>query len=414
MRRGVRSKPGGALSLRLLAMTEAHQRFSAVTGRFFRSHSPGDALSSNRGAESLSKVPQPSSATDQRNRLSQIDFLRGLAALSVCWYHFTTANSFAGEGALRNSGTYGWLGVEIFFVISGFIIPYSLYRAGYRLGDYPTFILKRVTRLDPPYLASIVLVLLLSYLTAMRTHRAFHIDVSGLLLHIAYLNTFFGHPWLNDVFWTLSIEFQYYLLVGLLFPLFSSSARLVRLFSFAFFGLLSFTIQRTFELPEQTWIFPYVLLFFQGLATFQYVVGIIKRPEYILLVVVFSSACLVSLGAPYAIAGLLSVGVINLLKVRSPIFSFLGAISYSVYLLHMPIGDRALFLIGRRFLVDQKLLATVLAVGVTICSAYLFYRFIERPAQRWSSVFRYRAQAHQAEPKKQSETAAPSPGISPP
>src|SRR5207244_1915888 len=65
-------------------------------------------------------------------RIEAIQGLRGLAAFSVCWFHFTNGNpTFLSPGILKSSGTLGGLGVEIFFVISGFIVPYSLYTSGY-------------------------------------------------------------------------------------------------------------------------------------------------------------------------------------------------------------------------------------------------------------------------------------------
>jgi peptidoglycan/LPS O-acetylase OafA/YrhL len=45
----------------------------------------------------------------------------------------------------------------MFFVLSGFIIPYSMARASYTVADFPRFVLKRVTRIDPPYLVAIAL-----------------------------------------------------------------------------------------------------------------------------------------------------------------------------------------------------------------------------------------------------------------
>src|SRR5689334_14543570 len=91
-------------------------------------------------------------------RISTVDSLRGIASLAVCWFHLTNGNpSFLTGGPLKSSGTYGWLGVEMFFVISGFVIPYSLHKAGYDLKSFGTFVAKRIIRLDPPYLVSIVI-----------------------------------------------------------------------------------------------------------------------------------------------------------------------------------------------------------------------------------------------------------------
>src|SRR3569623_2220815 len=93
-------------------------------------------------------------------RLYTIDALRGLAALAVVWYHITYGEpTFLGPGAVRASGHYaGVAGVYAFFVISGFIIPWALSRADYARAGFLRFVAKRMARLDPPYLASIVFI----------------------------------------------------------------------------------------------------------------------------------------------------------------------------------------------------------------------------------------------------------------
>src|SRR2546423_14858364 len=89
-------------------------------------------------------------------RLNILDLLRGIASLSVCWFHLTNGNEhFLPPGWLRASGEYGWVGVNVFFVISGFIIPYSLFQSGYRLRDYGRFFLKRILALGPTSLRAI-------------------------------------------------------------------------------------------------------------------------------------------------------------------------------------------------------------------------------------------------------------------
>jgi len=83
------------------------------------------------------------------SRLANIDALRGIASLAVCWFHLT--NGYSEESMVRASGQFGWLGVEAFFVISGFIIPYALFKGRYRMSDdWKTFIWKRVIRIEPP------------------------------------------------------------------------------------------------------------------------------------------------------------------------------------------------------------------------------------------------------------------------
>ena len=80
-------------------------------------------------------------------RVEILDPLRGVAALSVAWYHFAYASSAVKTPWLSASGKYGFLGVEAFFVISGFIIPYSMYMGGYRFAHFGKFLAKRLIRL---------------------------------------------------------------------------------------------------------------------------------------------------------------------------------------------------------------------------------------------------------------------------
>lgn len=101
-------------------------------------------------------------------RIEVVEALRGIAALAVAWFHFTNGGQLLPDGWLKDSGRYGWLGVEIFFVISGFIIPYSMLRGGFRFPrDVGVFVAKRLIRLEPPYLVAIAIVIVLGYLSAL-------------------------------------------------------------------------------------------------------------------------------------------------------------------------------------------------------------------------------------------------------
>src|SRR5262249_41982624 len=146
-------------------------------------------------------------------------------ALSVCVFHLNF-------GILRPWTSYCWLGVEVFFVISGFIVPYSMARAGYRLTLWPQFMMKRLIRLEPPYLVSIALVMVLGYASTMAPDfRGLPFDWQWpqLLAHIGYINAFVGWPWLNGVYWSLAIEFQFYMLIGLALPALLACSRATRL-----------------------------------------------------------------------------------------------------------------------------------------------------------------------------------------
>src|SRR3974390_3244319 len=173
-------------------------------------------------------------------RIGVINALRAFAAIFVAWGHFV-----AGQGKyLGLSGKYGYLGVHIFFVISGFVIPWSLYRSGYVLRDYPRFLLKRNVRLYPPYLASIAVTVLATNLIMVPMFHMPRLTVTAqsLLLHFAYLNDLTHVPWINVVYWTLAIEFQWYLLVGLMFPLLVTGSKPARFAGLAGMMVAYFTV----------------------------------------------------------------------------------------------------------------------------------------------------------------------------
>ena len=146
--------------------------------------------------------------------------MRGLAALSVVLFHVINAPlGFETNGFVRGLAVNGAHGVQVFFVISGVVIPLSLMRKRYTWRDFSRFMWKRSVRLEPTYLAVIVLSLLWIPARAFITGEAMiePPSVQVLLLNVFYLVPFFGENWMNSVFWTLGIELQFYLLCAVIF-----------------------------------------------------------------------------------------------------------------------------------------------------------------------------------------------------
>jgi peptidoglycan/LPS O-acetylase OafA/YrhL len=306
----------------------------------------------------------------------------------VAWYHFTNGNpSLLPDGSpLKLSGKYGWLGVEIFFVISGFVIPYALHRGGYRLANFWRFVLKRIIRLDPPYLASIAVVLSLGALVMVAPGfrgEPLRFSWIALLLHLGYVNVLFGYPWLNPVYWTLAIEFQYYLIVGLSFPSLATG-RKVFLIALTIATLSAFLVRA----PEL--IFKFLPLFGLGVLTFRFKVLGESRTAYLLTCLALTAASYLSLGLPEALAGLIASTMIAFVRIDSRAGRFFGDISYSLYLLHVPVGGKVVNLFTR-FSVDSPLrpLAPFVALALSVGAAYLLFLAVERPARRWSSALAY-------------------------
>lgn len=336
-------------------------------------------------------------------RIGMLDPLRGLAAFSVMWYHFTQNNKMlAGGDAVSNillaSGSKGWLGVEVFFVISGFVLPYAMWRGRYRLHNYGRFFIKRLLRLEPPYVASLLLtvgLLLVSRIVPGTSGGVFLFDWQRFILHFGYLNAMFGYEWYNPVYWTLAIEFQFYLLVAALFPLAVHnrlSLRLVLPFGLAVLAFL--------PVPDR-FVFHYLSLFALGLATAQRHVGAVSATAYIALLVPLTGVAFLTLTTLQASVGLTTAlliaafGKVSEGSRAGRLFGWrpvmwLGSISYSVYLLHVPVGRRVVnagSLLGVGPGIAFGILA--LAVACSLGASHVFYRLVERPSQRWSSDIKY-------------------------
>jgi peptidoglycan/LPS O-acetylase OafA/YrhL len=133
--------------------------------------------------------------------------LRGLAALAVAWFDFTNGQPLFLEkdSLLRLSGTYGYLGVVVFFAISGFVIPYSLDRMGFQFPqDIFKFIKRRFWRIYPTYVvaATITVALLYaSYVVPFSHSAAPTLDARTIIGHLTYTVPWFGAEWYSPIYW---------------------------------------------------------------------------------------------------------------------------------------------------------------------------------------------------------------------
>jgi peptidoglycan/LPS O-acetylase OafA/YrhL len=323
-------------------------------------------------------VPQ-----DTKVKIGTIGALRGFAAVAVCWYHFTYGQS----PALKWTGQYGWLGVHVFFVISGFIIPFSLYQHRYEMRDYFRFVGKRLARLHPPYLASIAVAVTLSGVTYALFPYAhislIQVSFGQLFWHFFYLNDLIGQPWLNVAYWTLSIELQWYLLLGLTFLLLASRRWYIQLGG-ALLMLLGYRLA-----PSEHMVFHSLPIFLIGVFVFQYRVGLSSLWRMLLSIAAMFALMKTPIGLPVAIVSSITGLLIAFIAVENRWCNRLGEVSYSLYLLHIPVGLMLLAILTRlpysgSFL---ALIDTVVLAGCFAASS-IFYRYVEEPSQKWSSAIK--------------------------
>jgi peptidoglycan/LPS O-acetylase OafA/YrhL len=318
-----------------------------------------------------------------QQRIGIINALRAFAALAVAWGHFV-----AGQGKfLSPTGKYGYLGVDIFFVISGFVIPWSLYRSRYVLRDFPRFMLKRNVRLYPPYLASIAITILATNFILVPLFHIPRMTVSGrdLLLHFAYLNDLAHVPWINVVYWTLAIEFQWYLLIGLAMPLLVSSRKWLRFAAVAAMMLSYYTIY------WDRLVFHYLPVFLIGVFVFQYRTELISRREMLGLIAVMVLSMSRISGWLVPMVAVPTGLLIAFSQMDHPLADRVGDISYSLYLLHLPIGVSVIGLLSHWIPFSSYFLGILDMIGVaaSMWAAWIMYQFLEKPSQEMSSAIKF-------------------------
>jgi peptidoglycan/LPS O-acetylase OafA/YrhL len=323
------------------------------------------------------------------NRIVSLDLLRGIAALSVIIFHYTASTSIhlSEYNPLRFLGVYGHYGVEIFFIVSGFVIPYSMNLSSYTITRFGNFLLRRMIRIEVPYLALVFLEVILIYissLTPWKNGLTERLDAYNILLHIGHLNEIAGKPWLIPVFWTLAIEFQFYLLIAVVFPLIVHENRYYRTITMIALATSGFVFAKSFI------VFFHLPYFVVGILAFQYLSGVIKRGEFISSIVVIGIIVFIRFHPFSLLVTVLTVAVILFFRLDWKWTGFLGMISYSLYLIHVPLGGRLLLL--TQIYVQSEIVKSLLIIVymmITIFAAWLFYRWIEQPPLALSKKIRY-------------------------
>lgn len=314
----------------------------------------------------------------QKQHLATLDTLRGIAALSVCLYHYTGAVlPKVIHEPTKSIFSWGWVGVEIFFVISGFIIPYVLMRSNYQWQDFGGFMGKRVVRICPPSWIALALTIAQFYAIDQIFHRNWTGTMSAgrILANLTYTVPFTGYEWVNGVFWTLAVEFQFYLLIALIFPL----AFRNKLTYVAFCVLLSATYY--LPLAEKTvQLLHYNSMFLIGGAAVLHLEKRVSTGFYLALLAGLAVIAYFQLGLLPMLFGTVTALLISFVRIKNKAGHFLGKISYSLYLNHILVGSTIEVILVRVIpptSIAAKLLITLICIGGTIAFSYIFYLLVE-------------------------------------
>jgi peptidoglycan/LPS O-acetylase OafA/YrhL len=347
-------------------------------------------------------------------RFAFIHLLRGLAAMLVVWSHLsgfwllTTGKTSALQNmwqqwiaapfhVFQNGGH---LGVVLFFLISGYIITHTSLRENRR-----SFAIKRVLRIWPPLIFATVvagLFLLLAMSTGTGLLGVHGGSVWHWLAGSVLLDGFLHSGFVLDVTWTLIIEVIFYAITFALLGVSRSNPLKsvwimvgvwvgLTLVSFNI-GLISTTPNKVASMYVGFLVLGRVLYFWDRkiIAGFDaIVVGGLSALLYLLFAELSDPGFLLAPGGwvgyeplvSYAFALVIFVGMMRLApkKVAQP-FRMLGDISYSLYLLHLPVGITVLNLLAQLNVPES--VNSVIAILVSVGVSWGAYRLVEVPSQR--------------------------------
>ena len=328
-----------------------------------------------------------------KNRLLELDALRGIAALFVVLFHFSD-----GIPSINNFFKFGVTGVNLFFIISGFVIFLTLNNTS----SWQDFVFSRFSRLYPTYWTCISITAILTIINAYVTHKAVWFTGLDFIGNITMFQHFFNIPDLDGPYWTLIIEMLFYMCMLVLF--YTKTLNKIELIGTI--GLIIVTVYDLFVVGHMPKLFLFLRQFFPLLNHFPlFFAGILfykikfeKATFFRLLgiVVCFILACMLygSGGRVRLYLSLYTYAIILIIYfllwfayvynylgfIVNKATVYLGNISYSVYLIHQFLGVGIIIPGLMKFAHLAFPISFIIALIITISFASVITFYVEKPA----------------------------------
>jgi peptidoglycan/LPS O-acetylase OafA/YrhL len=342
----------------------------------------------------------PQSAGLDASRVGGLDLLRLAAVGAVILYHY----GFWGPAAhgvpqvaipsLASFAQYGFLGVPVFFIISGFVIAYSAEgRTAVGFG------IARFSRIYPTFAFCMTLTFLT---TLMLGASHFEVTTTQWIANLFIAAPALGQAYVDTSYWSLVIEVVFYAWVALFIAL-GLFPRRIDLIILVWLGI-TFANELTIDAPifEKVFMADDSGFFAVGLLIYEHYRGRRDARLYGLMAVSIGTAIFQAIHKldrigvhtsgsfdPNVVAAicLVSIAVIFLatrlrrLPFPPAVLLAAGGITYPLYLLHMQAGYVIFLAIGPS---RNPALAATLVVCGAVLLAFAVWRFVERPLHRWT------------------------------
>jgi exopolysaccharide production protein ExoZ len=329
-------------------------------------------------------------------KLNSLQAGRGIAALMVVLYHANGRYGFGGRHLLGHIFTFGFAGVDFFFVLSGFIIAYSSYAMIGKKNGLGAFVRKRFIRVYPIYWLYLIIAIGIGYL---QYHDLHVFDVFGKTLFLLQ-----GHHFVLGPSWTLPFEIFFYALFAILIfsrwglfliiPIAVISAVNAVLQNFGAYGI--FHDQTLNDLCS-----PFNVEFMFGVLAF-FIYDKINKPVIFTFLIMVLAAIILEIlyfkradyneiypGQRVLPFGLLAFAAVTAFAaldhknmfVPPKIFINLGNASYTLYLVHANIFSFAYDTIFSRYHFSEQVVARMMEfmVPFVIYLSFLLYIYVEKP-----------------------------------
>lgn len=331
-------------------------------------------------------------------RFYELDFLRFLAAFSVLLFHYSFRGHAEGNYSPLSFPSvavifkYGYLGVNLFFIISGFVILITAQKK-----DAFEFTVSRICRLYPALWAGATITVVAALIFQ---NERFVIGIKDYLLNLSMISGYFKVRQVDGVYWTLLIEIKFYFLVFLLLLVKKIDHLEAALWGWLAVSVVGLYWQLPFHLDF--FLIPIWSCYFIAGATFYLISQRGVRPHRVLMLIFSFLLCVKEAAAsanrlgtfyhtqfsiPVITCVLLSFFILFFLISTNKIeFSSnkrliaLGALTYPLYLIHQNVG----YMFFERFYGDvNDWLLLFMVATLMLLLAFLVYRFVERPLSRY-------------------------------
>jgi peptidoglycan/LPS O-acetylase OafA/YrhL len=330
--------------------------------------------------------------------MASLDLLRLVAALSVMAFHYlfrgAAADGFliSGYPSAAPAAVFGYLGVNLFFLISGFVIAWSAEGRSWR-----DFAVARFARLYPGYLVCMTVTFAVLWLARDPRLPA---DLPDYIANLPMFAPALGQPFMDGVYWSIVLEIVFYGWVALL--LMTGLFQRRRLAVIA--AWLAISAANEFVLKSgalRMALLTEYAPFFAGGMLAQHMVSKGRSVEAaVLALAAFLLACDTLtvtrdwmqvhygvslsparlLGANLVIHALFAAAVLLRRRIApTPFIVLLGGLTYPLYLLHQNVGYLALNALGPHL---GRWPAVVLVAGLMLAAAWLVCRFVETPVRK--------------------------------